>query len=96
MIPIYKVEPDSDLTLFAISMFAWKPETREFDHRAFVTFGGTENGAQKAGIKEARRLWPKGEGWRAHHAQAQPVEIQFRTVLQAVEASEETIPDFVM
>lgn len=96
MIPTYKVEPDSDLTLFAISVFAWKPETREFDHRAFVAFDGTEDSAQKAGIKEARRLWPKGEGWRAHHVQVQPVEIQFRTVIQAVEAPEETKPDFVM
>lgn len=96
MTPTYKADLNSDLMLFAISMFAWKPYSA-VEHRAIVTVGGTRREARNAGLKEARKLWPKSDGWQEHHVQVQPFRFQFKITDHMVEiATEETIREFVM
>lgn len=96
MTTTYKADPDSNLIMYAVSIFAWKPQTHEAEHRAFVILGDMGNDPQKAGVNEARRLWPAQDGWQDHHAQVHSVEIQFRSTPQIIEAPEETTLDFVM
>lgn len=98
MTPIPRTDADSSLIVFAISLFAWKPYDA-IEHRAFVTFGGTEKDAREEGLKEALRVWPEADGWQQHHVEVQEVEILTKIVNETIETitPEETAnPEFVM
>lgn len=71
---VLRTSDNSELMLFAVSMCAWRPSF--IDHGALVVFGGTREGAQRAGLKEARKLWPASDGWQGHDVQVRPVEVK--------------------